>query len=148
MGCFINSNGINSVPAYKDEAETIVKAQHEPLISEETFYNVQDFLDGRKRNVPTKNTRKEELPLRGFLVCPRCGKKLSGSAAKGKSGIKYFYYHCYPGCPERVKADDANNAFLKLLGLLNFNLESIDLFKDVIGQVFGENQVIPLLNKN
>lgn len=130
--------GYIQVPAFKDEPEVLVKGQHEPLITEEVFYRVKDFLDGRKRNVPSKNTRREELPLRGFLLCPRCGKKLTGSASKGRGG-KYFYYHCYPGCPERVKAEDANAEFMKLIEQINFYPESVDLLIDGIEQIFREN---------
>ncbi len=132
--------GLIKVPAYKDEGEALVKGQHEPIVSENVFFQVQDILDGRKRNVPTKNTRREELPLRGFLICPRCGKTMTGSASKGAGG-KYFYYHCYPGCKERVKAEFVNDEFLNLLDGVCFNQEAVDLFADEIEQVFRQNQV-------
>lgn len=102
------------VPAYKDEPSYYTKGIHEPLISEELFYEVQDILEGRSPNRPTKNTMKEELPLRGFLECRICGKNISGSASRGNGG-KYFYYHCTCGCRERYKADVANKAFVELL---------------------------------
>jgi len=38
------------IPKYKDEEAHMVKSQHEPLISETLFYQVQDVLDGRKRH--------------------------------------------------------------------------------------------------
>ena len=132
--------GLIKVPAYKDEGEAFAKGQHEPIISENIFFQVQDILDGRKRVVPTKNTRQEELPLRGFLICPQCGKKLTGSASRGAGG-KYFYYHCYPGCKERVKAPEVNEEFFRLLEKITFNQDGIDLFKDIVGQVFRENQM-------
>ena len=132
--------GLIKVPAYKDEGETLVKGQHEPIVSESIFFEVQDILDGRKRNVPTKNTRRDELPLRGFLTCPQCGRTMTGSASKGAGG-RYFYYHCYPGCKERVKAEFANDEFLMLLEKVTFNQEVIDLFADEIAQVFRQNQV-------
>ena len=78
------------IPAYKDEPEAIVQATHEPLISVELFNEVQDALNGRKRKFPSKNTLKEELPLRGFLECRKCGAKLTGSASKGNGG-RYFF---------------------------------------------------------
>lgn len=54
------------VAAYKDESASLAQGLHVPLISEDLFYRVQDILDGRKRNVPTKNTKKEE-----FMQTPR-----------------------------------------------------------------------------
>lgn len=133
--------GLIYIPPYKDEGEKTVKGIHEPLISENTFYRVQDFLDGRKRNVPTKNTRREELPLRGFLFCSKCGKKLSGSASTGGSGIKHFYYHCKPGCPERIKAPEANMVFLGWLEQIKFNEVSVDYLQVAVEQIFKENQL-------
>ena len=116
------------IPAYKDEAEQIVIGKHEQLISEELFYEVQDILNGRKKKFPTKYTRREELPLRGFLQCPKCGKPLTGSASQGNGG-KYFYYHCTPKCGERVRAETVNQ------GLLN-NLSSISANKSVINYYY------------
>ncbi|MEJ7680244.1 MAG: recombinase family protein [Segetibacter sp.] len=37
------------IPKYKDEESFFVKGQHEPLISEALFYDVQDVLNGRKK---------------------------------------------------------------------------------------------------
>lgn len=62
------------VPAYKDEPEYYVRGMHESFISEQLFFQVQDILDGRSPNRPTKNTLKEQLPLRGHLECRLCGK--------------------------------------------------------------------------
>jgi site-specific DNA recombinase len=70
------------VPAYKDKEEQILEGKHEAIITEELFYRVQDFLNGRKRKVPKKNNKKPQLPLRGFLLCPRCNNTLTGSVPK------------------------------------------------------------------
>lgn len=126
------------VKAYKDEDLMIFQGTHEPLISEELFYNVQDILDGRKRNVPTKNTRKNELPLRGFLICRKCGKILTGSASKGNGG-RYFYYHCQKGCNERFKALEANKRFVKELSKFEFKTEAIDLYYKMMHDTFKLN---------
>ena len=90
------------LPAYKDEETELVPGQHEPLISEELFYSVQDVLDGRKRNYPAKQNQKKEFPLRGFLKCRKCDRNLTASASKGNGG-KYYYYHCTCGCNERFR---------------------------------------------
>lgn len=95
------------IPAYKDEEAFYVKSVYETLISEELFYNVQDILNGKKRPTVASTKQKDELPLRGFLTCAKCGGKLTGSASKGKYQ-RYFYYHCQPGCKERFRSDEAN----------------------------------------
>ncbi|HUH18400.1 zinc ribbon domain-containing protein [Albibacterium sp.] len=46
----------------------------------------------------------ENLPLRGFLKCPKCERMLSGSASKGRNAY-YNYYHCSSSCGTRFKAD-------------------------------------------
>ncbi len=119
------------IPAYKDEAETTIPATHEALISEELFYEVQDVLNGRKRKFPAKNILKEELPLRGFLQCRKCGGRLTGSASKGNGG-RYFYYHCSKGCNERFKADEANDLFVKELERISFSKGGIKVFRKIV----------------
>ncbi|MBN8852766.1 MAG: hypothetical protein BGO55_03335 [Sphingobacteriales bacterium 50-39] len=126
------------LPAYKDERAMLVSGLHEPIISEDLFYEVQDALDGRKRKTAAKYTAKEELPLRGFLKCPRCGRNLTGSAAKGNGGI-YFYYHCQLGCKERVKAEDANNRFVKRLGRAIGKEKYITLFEKIAEHTYVKN---------
>src|SRR5690606_27921932 len=67
----------------------------------------------------------EDFPLRGFLKCPNCDRRLSGSASKGKMGN---YYHCSSACGTRFKADTANEAFLKQLRYLSPKEGMVDVF--------------------
>ncbi|MBS1773903.1 MAG: recombinase zinc beta ribbon domain-containing protein [Bacteroidetes bacterium] len=109
------------VPAYKGEPACLVKAVHEAIIPEALFYEVQDILEGRKNNErPKANRQKEELPLRGFLQCSKCGRPLTGSASKG-STARYYYYHCNFGCKERFRADKANEVFYDVLRAVSSN---------------------------
>lgn len=98
------------VPAYKDEAYKVVPGQHEKIISTELFYAVQDELNGKRRKQRINVGECEELVLRGFILCPRCGKLLTGSASKGRSA-RYFYYHCNAKCGARFKSAEANHLF-------------------------------------
>jgi site-specific DNA recombinase len=116
------------LPAYRDEEEQIVNGKHEAIIPESLFYEVQDVLDGRRRNIPKKNSKKEEFPLRGFLTCPRCGKNLTASTSNGNGG-KYHYYHCTKQCKERIKADIVNRRFLDVLLTLTSNPAVIDYYE-------------------
>jgi site-specific DNA recombinase len=101
------------VSKYKDEETQYVKGQHEGIISESLFYEVQDILDGKRKIYKTKK-ESQELQLRGFLICPKCGKILTGSASKGRKE-RYFYYHCVSPCNTRFKVQNANKLFLKVL---------------------------------
>ena len=104
------------VTKFKDEENSIVKGQHEAIISEALFYDVQDVLDGRKRKVRTATqiTVDEMMPLRGFLICPKCGRMLTGSASKGRHN-HYYYYHCVSSCGSRFKTNNANELFINEL---------------------------------
>ncbi len=131
------------IPAWKDEEAHYVKASHEPLIPESLFEEVQDVLHGRKRNIPVKNTKREELPLRGYLLCQRCGRPLTGSASHGNGG-KYYYYHCQAslGCKERFKAEEANKNFLKYLQTFKTKEEILDLYLLIMEEKFKKGKVV------
>ncbi|RZJ78393.1 MAG: recombinase family protein, partial [Chryseobacterium sp.] len=100
------------IPKTKDEEAYFVQGQHEPLISEILFNRVQEVITRKKPVVKTTIASLDELPLRGFLACPQCGKNLTGSPSKGKSRY-YFYYHCTPSCGYRKSASMLNDAFVK-----------------------------------
>jgi site-specific DNA recombinase len=120
-----------TIPKYKNEESYLVQGQHEPLISESLFSDVQDALDGRKRVQGIKITSVEELPLRGFLLCSNCSRILTGSASKGRKDY-YYYYHCSSACGCRYKADMVNEAFLKELKKYTLSSELSELCSNVI----------------
>ena len=100
------------VPKFKDEEAVFVKGSHEPIITESLFYEVQDVLESRGRHYRPKASADSSLPLRGFLICPECGRTMTGSASKGRT--KYYpYYHCFGSCNHRFRADHVNE-LLKL----------------------------------
>jgi hypothetical protein len=78
------------VKAYKTEEEQLATGQHEPLISEALFYDVQDILDGRKKEQRTKITVDDRFPLRGFLnvrVAAGCLRPAPAKAARSTTII-------------------------------------------------------------
>jgi len=111
------------------------------LISEELFDKVQQILDGNKRqNVyNTKVLSDVNLPLRGYLVCPECGRNLTGSASKGRN-TRYYYYHCIASCGFRQRAKTANQIFEE--GLIQFGLNkgNKDILKKMV--LLNYNQFI------
>jgi hypothetical protein len=119
------------VSGYKDESSQHVPGQHEAIISETMFYDVQDFLDGRKKIFRTKIEAEEILQLRGYLICPNCGKLLTGSASKGRSSY-YYYYHCLASCGVRFKAEDTNSLFLRELSKFVPKPGMLEAYKRVI----------------
>jgi DNA invertase Pin-like site-specific DNA recombinase len=88
-----------------DGEPQIIKALHEPLISESLFKEVQVILKSKQRQRGVIPSLNDLFPLRGFLKCPLCMRNLTGSFSKGKKKI-YPYYHCQgSSCKARFKAE-------------------------------------------
>ncbi|MGY4539471.1 site-specific DNA recombinase [Mucilaginibacter sp. UYNi724] len=135
------------VPAYKDEPMRWADGQHEPIITGDLFNKVQLVLNRKKRNRTTKIVSHEYLPLRGFLVCPKCGKMLTGSASKGMYGY-YHYYHCYAACGVRFRAGDINEQLLADLSRYKLIVNITDLFKKIARGTFKEATAFKRLEVN
>ncbi|RKR81846.1 DNA invertase Pin-like site-specific DNA recombinase [Mucilaginibacter gracilis] len=123
------------IKQHKDEESYIVDAQHEPLVSQALFYDVQDILNGRKRVPAAKLLSMELLPLRNFIKCNKCHKMLTGSSSKGKHK-HYYYYHCDHICGVRHNAIETNKLFLDLLRTWVLNPAAVELLKLVISSVY------------
>ncbi|WP_369014763.1 recombinase family protein [Flavobacterium anhuiense] len=99
------------IPEFGAEKKHIHDGLHEGLISTLLFEKVQEVLDRRRKNPPKKTVINEHLILRGILLCPNCGKTLTGSGSSGRYN-KYYYYHCSLGCKFRTRADKVNEQFM------------------------------------
>jgi len=125
------------VAKFKDEEERLVPGQHEGIASEELFQQVQDVLDGRGRIYRPKAQTRDEFPLRGFLICPNCGKLLTGSRSKGRNSY-YTYYHCTPKCGTRFKTEEANTSFLRELRKYVPRRAMVNVYGELIMEEFKE----------
>ncbi|MDI1355351.1 MAG: recombinase family protein [bacterium] len=128
------------IPAYKNEELQLVPGKHKPLISEELFQRVQVALDPKRFKHSYFVRIREEIPLRGFLNCPQCDKKLTGSRSTGGSGIKHYYYHCSKGCKERIKAHELNTVFADHLNTLNFRNDIKAIYHEILVQNFKQRE--------
>lgn len=134
------------ISAYKNEEEQLVQGNHEAIISEELFQKVQEALKPKRFKHAYNICLRPEIPLRGFLNCPQCGKKLSGSGSTGNSGIKHYYYHCSRGCKERVRANDLNMAFIDYLNTLKFSDNIKDVYHEILIQNFKQRELKKSIN--
>lgn len=131
--------GMIQIKEHRDEKEELVKGLHPAIITEELFNEVQYVLSGKKKQKAKKAKAKDELPMRGFLVCSCCGKNLTGSASKGNGGT-YYYYHCQPGCKVRFKSDLAHTEFNNWLTSISIKPEIASLYIAIMEDVFKTNE--------
>lgn len=78
--------------------------RHEALVDDATWHRVQRrFAAGRQETTTARVAERPEFPLRGFVRCEACGRPLTASSSRGKTGVRYPYYRCWwPNCG-RVK---------------------------------------------
>jgi len=89
----------------------------------------------REKAVSKKVIAQDDIPLRGYLICPNCGRFLTGSASKGRNKY-YHYYHCSSECGVRYKADDANKLMIEAIGNEVHNVPQLKLFQEIITATF------------
>ena len=136
------------IPKYKDEEAYLVDGQHEAIISETLYYRVQDILNGRaKGSYGPKMVSIDLLPLRGLIVCPACGRMLTGSASKGYSSY-YNYYHCQAKCKTRFKAEPTNEAFFEVLKSFKIQPEAMEIYENEILAEYYETNKKPRIQGN
>ena len=128
------------IKEWKDEAADVVNGIHQPIVDEDLFYRVQNILEGKKCPVKPCSLKKELFPLRGFLVCKKCGKPLTGSFSTSRSKIKYGYYHCQKGCAERYSLDEANKDFVNYLSNYQIKEEVLKLYYLVLHDRFKSDK--------
>lgn len=119
------------------EPEQYIKGLHSPIVDDEIFFKVQDILNGKRKPYQGK-TKGEELPLKGYLICPDCGRVMTGSASRSRNGNLYHYYHCQRiyGCRNSFSAPIANEAFESFLSSLQVDKEVLSLYSFVLEDVF------------
>lgn len=129
--------GMVKVPAHDGYKAYWIKGLHEALISEDLFRQVQQRLNRNKKSNVIISNPHEKLFLRGFVYCPKCGNRLTGSGSKGRRA-RYYYYHCMPPCHFRIRADVVNQLFCKELEKLSINVLYLELYKEILKQTRKE----------
>ena len=129
------------VPAYKGEPEYYVNGEHEAIIDEETFYKVQEILDGKRKKTPKLSKAiNPDLFLRKFLICPVCGCALTGATSSGNGG-KYTYYFCCNNQKHiRMRAENVNEEFARYTAQLKPNKTVLDLYNEILKDLQNERK--------
>lgn len=109
-----------------------VVGNFKPIIEPELFKRVQDKLDGKAKNIPIYKKDHEDFPIRGIVICHKCGRRLTASWSKGNGG-KFAYYRCtnckrvnYKRDDDKKGNDGIETKFVKLLKTYNYKQELKD----------------------
>ncbi|MFF5383657.1 MULTISPECIES: recombinase family protein [Pedobacter] len=122
----------------------MIKGIHEPLIPEALFYEVQDVINTKRKVSTIRTNFRSTFFLTGFLACPLCGKRLTGSFSQGNTR-KYAYYHCRKGCKARVRADKLNDSYRDQLQKLQLSEMVGELFVAILADWNVDTQKTGLL---
>ena len=127
------------VPAYQDEPEMLVEGQHEAIISEEIFNRVQSVIDSRRTTTPKLEKRiNPDLFLRKFLICPICGRSITGATSKGNGGHYTYYYCCGTSKHVLVRADETIDLFTRFVSQLKPNPTVLKLYRTVLLDIHSD----------
>jgi site-specific DNA recombinase len=96
--------------------EVTAQGNHEPLVSQELFQNVQMRLNSK--SVPHKKAS-DDFPLRGIVRCATCKKALTAGWARGRSQ-RYPFYWCWTKTCKQVsiRRGDLEGLFANLLSMM------------------------------
>jgi site-specific DNA recombinase len=125
--------------AWRDEKEEIIRGLHEPIVDDELFNRVQSILESKGKRQTKTACYTSLFPLRGHLICNKCGSKLTASSSKGRVK-KYPYYHCQKGCKERFDAELANRSILNYLSSFVVKEEVAELYLEILRDEFDTNE--------
>lgn len=135
------------VANHHNQHPTIVEGRHDKIISEVMFNEVQNVINRRKNkkhSFVNGHSANEMLPFRGFLYCPNCKQKLTGSGSLGKTK-RYFYYHCK--CGFRTRADKVHQSFLETINALKPLPEYRYLFTVILEKLYKESSFLQSINQ-
>ncbi|MCB4859948.1 recombinase family protein [Sphingobium sp. PNB] len=88
----------------KEWGVSLRKAQHEAIISLETFEKVQERLSG-KSIAPARKDVHLDFAMRGFIACGECHHPMTSNYSTGRHGKRFPYYVCRRrGCEKHGKS--------------------------------------------
>ena len=107
--------------------ERVIEGRHEPLISKELFLAVNNIRQETRNQGFVHNKDNENLPLKVFTKCDKCGQSMTGYLAK-KKGI--YYYKCRTkGCKVNRSAKGMHELFQNVLKTFQIAKEEVEIIK-------------------
>jgi hypothetical protein len=120
--------------------ELRVQGQHDPVISEDLFKSAQDVLDGKAPTPTPRSSQSEDFPLRGFIRCAMCDKKLTAGWARGKGKKLFGFYWCYRKgcCAVSIRKEVLEGHWLSMLEIMEPTALLIEKLPELIASKWGE----------
>lgn len=129
--------GLNKEKATKGK---LIRAKWNGPITPEEWHLLQKVLNKGNEKQLVKRRRKYNplVPLRRFLLCPKCGEPVRGYGSTGKAkNKKHFYYDCENAkCGFRVTPKDAHTLFIKFMNKIKPTGELLALFEAIVLDVW------------
>jgi site-specific DNA recombinase len=115
------------------------KGRFKAIVPEELFDKVQSLLLGRRPSVAPRRRANPDFPLRHFVSCGNCGKPMTGSKSRSRTGEKYAYYNCQnKKCLARVSVPGSRleSDFFNYLLKLKPNADYLKAFRETVVPVY------------
>ena len=105
----------------------VIEGRHEPLISKELFLAVHDIRQEKRTQGFIHDKDNENLPLKVFTKCDKCGQAMTGYLVKKK---RIYYYKCRTkGCKVNRSAKGMHELFRNVLKTFQIGKEEVDIIK-------------------
>ncbi|MCA9356809.1 recombinase family protein, partial [Candidatus Kaiserbacteria bacterium] len=115
--------------------------KHEAIITLEVLKRIEDKLQNKSR-VRIRKDYNEDFPLRPHVLCAGCGKKLTASWTRGRSGTYHPYYRCSNDskvCPygnKSIRREAMETEFRELLTSLRPNQGVVSLTRAILDDLY------------
>jgi len=114
----------------------IVQGMHEPMIPKELFIKCNEITSAASYNSVPHEKENEELPLKVFLKCDKCGNPFTGYLVKKKN---LYYYKCRTvGCRCNKSAKLLNEMFKNILNQYTIKTEYIEPIRYALQETYNE----------
>ena len=118
---------------------SVTVGRWQPLIDKDTWLKAQaNSMEGRFKRLPA-----DTFPLKNFLVCGRCGQKITGSYSRSRDRKKHGYYHCVK-CGTRATVADVERLIAERIEKLAMDKRSVKvlekLVKDMMAKDFAQRK--------
>lgn len=121
--------------------QTLYEGSHEPIISKEEFWALQDLLDNRRHGGGKKHTSNYYFST--LLKCARCGHSLSGHKSAGKKTYRCSGKKAGKNCTSHIILEDnlaktIFSMFDKLVGNIYNSTDSSNYSDEKINELTNE----------